>query len=98
MLALCCRCVPALSSCGEQVLLSNWDSPAPHGGSCSCCTAQALGCVCFSSCTHELSSCGSQVIVRGRLGSCDVQAYLPRGMCTLPGPGISTVSVALAGS
>ena len=37
--------------CGEQVLLLTCDSRASHGGSFSCCRAQALGCVCFSSCS-----------------------------------------------
>ena len=44
---------------------------------------------------HGLSSCGSWALER-RLSSCGARAWLLRGMCDLPGPGLKPVSPALA--
>ena len=43
---------------------------------------------------HRLSSCGSQAL---ECSSCDTWALLLRGMWDLPGPGLKSMSPALAG-
>ena len=45
---------------------------------------------------RRLSSCSSQALER-RFSSCGTQAYLLCGMWDLPGPGLESVSPALAG-
>ena len=71
------------SSCGKP------GTRVSHGGGFSCCEAQALGPVGFSSygpwaLEHRFNSCGTQV-------------YLPWSMWDLPGPGTKPVFPALAG-
>ena len=79
----------AFSSCGEQRLLSSSSEQASHYGSFSCCRAQALGLMGFSSCSSQA--------LEHRLSSCGAWAKLLRGMWDLPGPGIEPVSPALVG-
>ena len=54
-----------------------------------CCGARALGRAGFSSCRSRA--------LEHRLSSCGTQASSLRGMWDLPGPGLETVSPALAG-
>ena len=78
-----------LSSCSNWWLLSSCGAQASHCGDFSCCRAQALGHVGFS-------SCGSQAS-KQRLNSRGAQAQLLHGTWDLPRPGMESVSAALAG-
>ena len=96
------------SSFGEWGLLSghrSWASHcsafscgvwASHRGGLSCCKAQALGCLDFSSYGTWLGGCGSQDL-QHRPNSRGAWASLLRDMWDLPGSGIKPVSAALAG-
>ena len=76
-------------SCGEQGLLACCCVLGSHFRSFSCCGAQALGRVGFS-------SCGSWALEH-RLCSCGTRAYSLHGTWDLPGPGIEPISPALSG-
>ena len=59
---------------------------ASHRGGFSCCRAWALS-----------PRASVVVVLEHRLSSCGARAYLLHGMWDLPGPGIESVSPALAG-
>ena len=80
-LGLCC-CVWAFSSCCEQWLPSVGCS-ASHCGGFSCCGAQTLGTWASVVSVHRLSGWGTQ-------------AWLLCSTWSLPGPGIESMSPALA--
>ena len=73
----------------QLAFLKGAQAQAPHCGDFSCCRAQALGHVGFS-------SCGSQAS-KQRLNSRGAQAQLLHGTWDLPRPGMESVSAALAG-
>ena len=61
------------SSCDEHGLLSSCSPRASYNSGSSCCRAQALGPMGFSSCGTWLSSCGSQALEH-RLNNCGTWA------------------------
>ena len=67
-----------------------------HCGGFSCCGAQTLGARASVVAACRLSSCGSWALEH-RLSSCGTRALLLHGMWDLPGPGIESMSPALAG-
>ena len=67
-----------------------------HCGGFSCCGARALGEQASVVMAHRPSSCGLRA-PEHKLSSCGARAQLLRGMWDLPGPGIRSVSPALAG-
>ena len=69
---------------------------ASHCGGFSCCGARALGAQASVVVARGLSSCGSRTL-ECRLSSCGSRALLLRGMWDLLGPGLKSVSPALAG-
>ena len=69
---------------------------ASHCGGFSCCGAWALGTQASVVVARGLSSCGSWTL-ECRLNSCGAWALLLRGVWDLPGPGLKSVSPALAG-
>ena len=69
---------------------------ASHCGGFSCCGARALGTRASVVVARGLSSRGLRGLEH-RLSSCGAQAWLLRGMCDLPRPGLDPVSPALAG-
>ena len=90
MLDLCC-CIDFSLFAGSR---------ASHCGGLSFCEAQSPGYSGFRSCgawaPDELRSCGSQA-PEHRLNRCGAWAELLCGMWDLPGPGVESVSLALAG-
>ena len=85
MLGLCC-CSRAFSSCSEQGRLSSCSVQASHCSGFSCCRAWALEC----NGLQQLQYMGSLVVACGLhcLEACGI---------LVPGPGICTMSPALAG-
>ena len=69
---------------------------ASHCGGFSCCRAQALAARASVVVARRLSSCGSWAL-ESRLSSCGARVRLLSGMWDLPGPGIESMSPALAG-
>ena len=53
----------AFSGCGERGLLSNCSACSSHCSGLSCCGAQALGCVGFSSCCQSALQLGCMDLV-----------------------------------
>ena len=94
LLGLRC-CTRAFSSCGEWGLLFVVVCGLLIAVA-SCCGARALGAWGSVAVARRLSSYGSRALER-RLSSCGARAYLLRGMCDIPGPGIEPMSPALAG-
>ena len=93
--ALGLRCVRAFSSCGEWGLLF----VAVCGlliAVASRCRAWALGTQASVVVARGLSSCGLRALEH-RLSSCGAQAQFLHGMWDIPGPGIESMSPALAG-
>ena len=84
VLGLSC-CTWAVSSCGEQGLLSSCGAWASHCSGFSCCRAWALG--------LQASEAAA-----GGLRSCDAWAQLLHSMWNLPGPGIEPLSPTPVGS
>ena len=89
-------CARAFSSCGERGLLFVVVRRLLIAVASLCWGAQALGARASVVVALGLSSCGSRAL-ECRLNSCGAQAQLLRGMWDLPGPGLNTVSPALAG-
>ena len=87
MVGLHC-CTLAFSSCCEQVY-SSLLAQASYCSGFSCCRAQVLGLVVFS-------TCGSQAL-KHQLSTCGAQTWFLRGMWDLPRPRIKPVSSAFAG-
>ena len=58
-------CTQALSSCGEQGLLSSWGGWVSHCGRSLCCGAQTLGCVGSEAAARGLHSTDSEVVIHG---------------------------------
>ena len=88
VLGLCC-CEQAFCSCGKQGLLFTYVSQASHHGGFSCCRAQAVALMGFS-------SCGSQAPEPG-LSNCGTRAQLPCSMWDIPRLEIELVSATLQG-
>ena len=88
--------VPGLHYC-EQGVLSSCGVQAPPCSGFSCCRAQALGLVGFSSCGTWAQQLQLQGSTAHRLNGCGAQAQLLRGMWNHPRLGIKPVSPALAG-
>ena len=88
MLGLCCS-EHAFCSCGKQGLLFTYVSQASHCGGFSCCRAQAVVLMGFS-------SCGSRAPEPG-LNNCGSRDQLPCCMWDIPRPGIEPVSATLQG-
>ena len=88
MLGLCC-CEQAFCSCGKQGLLFTYVSQASHRGGFSCCRAQAVALMGFS-------SCGSQAPEPG-LSNCGTRAQLPCSMWDIPRLETELVSATLQG-
>ena len=77
------------SSCGEWMRLSSCAAQASSCGGSSCCGAQARGLTGFRSCSSQA--------LEPRLNSCGAWGQLLHVLWDLPGPGIKSVSPALAG-
>ena len=86
VLGLCCSGW-AFSSCSVQ---------AARCGGLSCCGAQSLGHMSFSSCDVWAQQLWLEAF-RGQVMSCGSWAQLPRGLWDLPRPGMEPVSLALQG-
>ena len=84
--------VRTLSGCGSWGLLSGCSAGASRSGGFPCCWAWAR--VAWASGVVGLSSCHSWALAH-ELSSCGAQAWLPRSIWDLPGPGIKLVLPAL---
>ena len=82
------------SSCGEQGLRSGCGAQASHCSDFSCCGAQPLGHVGFSSYCIQLSSCSSRVLEHG-LSNCGSMGLLLLSIWSLPQLQLEPVSPAL---
>ena len=95
MLGLRC-CTQAFSSCSERGLLFVAVRGLLIAVASLVVKAWALGVWASVVVVRGLSSCGSQAL-ECRFRSCGARAYLLHGMWDLPGPGLESVSPALAG-
>ena len=89
----CCMGFLQLQRVGATLHCSAW---ASHCGGFSYCRAQTLGMRASVAVAHGLSSCGMRALER-RLSSCGSWTQLFCGMWDLPGPGLESMSSALAG-
>ena len=93
-----CCCVRAFSTCSRWGLLSSCGTWASHHGGFSYCRTQVLGAWASVVAAHELSSCGSQALQHSGFSSCGAQAQkFFHDMCSLPWPGIESMSPEFAG-